>query len=93
MGGDHAPHPILEGALSAIEHLHDEDVIVLFGDESIIEQGVSKSGVDPSRVEIVGTTQEVTMDESPVDAVRQKQDSSLVRLCKAGSKKEENPIR
>lgn len=92
MGGDHAPHPILEGALAAIEHLHDEDVVVLFGDAPTIEQGVSKSGVDPSRVEIIGTTQEVTMDESPVDAVRQKQDSSLVRLCKAGSKKEENPV-
>ena len=69
MGGDHAPHPILEGALSAIEHLHDEDVIVLFGDQKIIEQGVADSGVDTSRVEIVSTTQEISMDESPVDAV------------------------
>jgi glycerol-3-phosphate acyltransferase PlsX len=92
MGGDHAPHPILEGALSAIQHLPDEDTVVLFGDQSIIEQGVADSGVDASRVEIVGTTEEISMDESPVDAVRQKQDSSLVQLCKWGSKKADNPI-
>ena len=92
MGGDHAPYPILQGALSAIEHLHAEDIVVLFGDAAVIEEGVSESGIDRSRVEIVGTTEVVTMDESPVDAVRQKQDSSLVQLCKAGSKKTENPL-
>ena len=92
MGGDHAPYPILQGALSAIEHLHAEDIVVLFGDAAVIEEGVSESGIDQSRVEIVGTTEVITMDESPVDAVRQKQDSSLVQLCKAGSKKTEHPI-
>jgi glycerol-3-phosphate acyltransferase PlsX len=92
MGGDLAPHPILEGALSAIQHLPDEDIVVLFGDRSIIEQGVADSGVDASRVEIVGTTEEISMAESPVDAVRQKRDSSLVQLCKWGSKKADNPI-
>lgn len=92
MGGDHAPYPILQGALSAIEHLHAEDIVVLFGDTAVIEEGVSESGIDQSRVEIVGTTEVITMDESPVDAVRQKQDSSLVQLCKAGSKKTEQPL-
>jgi glycerol-3-phosphate acyltransferase PlsX len=92
MGGDHAPHPIIEGALAAIEHLHDDDVVVLFGDEKVIEEGIKNSGVDQFRVEIVGTTEEISMDESPVDAVRQKQNSSLVQLCKAGSKKAENRI-
>lgn len=92
MGGDHAPYPILQGALSAIEHLHAEDIVVLFGDTAVIEEGVSESGIDQSRVEIVGTTEVITMDESPVDAVRQKQDSSLVQLCKAGSKKTEHPL-
>jgi len=92
MGGDHAPHPIIEGTLAAIEHLHDDDVVVLFGDEKVIEEGIKNSGVDQSRVEIVATTEEISMDESPVDAVRQKQNSSLVQLCKAGSKKAENPI-
>jgi glycerol-3-phosphate acyltransferase PlsX len=92
MGGDHAPHPILEGALSATSQLTSDDVIVLYGDEALINEALSKVDVGPATVEVVGTTEIVTMDESPVDAVRGKQNSSLVVMCKDGSQKSENPL-
>lgn len=92
MGGDLAPHPILEGALLATSQLTKDDVVVLYGDEAIIEEGIAKADIGPARVEVVGTTECIAMDESPVDAVRGKQNSSLVVMCKDGSQKAENPL-
>ena len=92
MGGDYAPCPILEGALCATTKLKEGDVIVLYGDEAIIQEAISKADIGPASVEVVGTTELISMDESPVDAVRGKQDSSLVVMCKGGSQKAENPL-
>ena len=87
MGGDDAPYPILEGALESIKQLDGDDVVVLYGDEEIITSAIYNSGVNDASVEVVGTTEIVDMDESPVDSVRGIQDSSLVVLCKDGSSK------
>ena len=92
MGGDNAPHPILEGALLATSQLTKDDVVVLYGDEAIIKEAIANTDIGPASVEVVGTTELIAMDESPVDAVRSKQDSSLVVMCKAGSQKAENPL-
>jgi len=92
MGGDLAPDPILEGALSATAQLEGDDVVVLYGDEDVIQDGINSATIGPANVEVVGTTECITMDESPVDAVRSKQDSSLVRMCKDGSQKAQNPL-
>jgi len=87
MGGDLAPDPILQGGLDSLSLLGDDDCLVLFGDESVIRAGVDAAGIDGSRVEIVGATESVGMEESPVEAVRSKPDSSLVKLCQMASRK------
>ncbi len=92
MGGDLAPDPILEGALAATAQLDSDDTVVLYGDEQVINDGIATATLGPAQVEVVGTTQTISMDESPVDAVRGKQDSSLVVMCKDGSQKAENPL-
>jgi len=92
MGGDLAPHPILEGALASTSQLTEDDVVVLYGDEQIIRAGIANATLGPAKVEVVGTTETISMDESPVDAVRGKQDSSLVVMCKDGSRKTGNPL-
>ena len=92
MGGDHAPHSILEGALVATTQLEADDVIVLYGDGEIISTAVASADIGPAKIEIVHTTEIIMMDESPVDAIRGKQDSSLVVMCKDGSKRAENPL-
>ncbi len=92
MGGDLAPDPILEGALNATNQLESDDVVVLYGDETVIKDGIANATLGPAQVEVVGTTQTIEMDESPVDAVRSKQDSSLVVMCKDASQKAENPL-
>ena len=92
MGGDNAPHPILEGALTATTKLEADDVVVLYGDEAVIQSALSLVTIGPASVEVVATTELISMDESPVDAVRGKQDSSIVVMCKDGSQKADNPL-
>lgn len=86
MGGDNAPHAILEGALTALDHLDpDEDELVLVGDESIIRPAVEALGDAARHATVVGTTESIGMEEPPVEAVRTKPDSSIVRLVELAS--------
>src|SRR5256885_2059274 len=75
MGGDHAPGPIVAGALQAVAGNPDLRV-VLVGDRSQVEPHL---GGAPERVELFHCTQVVTMEESPVLALRKKPDNSISR--------------
>lgn len=92
MGGDNAPDAILEGSLAALPKLAGGDELVLFGDEKLLR--ASLGGLSPcaAQVSVVGTSEIVGMDESPVDAVRTKTDSSIVVACKHASRKLERPL-
>ena len=90
MGGDNAPQAILEGVSIALELLDVDDSLVLFGDKGVIEKGLAELGCADTRLEIIATSESVTMDESPVEAVRTKLDSSLVVLCREASRKAEH---
>jgi len=92
MGGDNAPDAILRGALEGLKHLASDDELILVGDASIIHDGLRERGVKDPRVSVIGTSQEIGMDESPVEAVRAKPDSSLVVLARMASRKSENLI-
>lgn len=82
MGGDNAPATIVRGAVLA---LRDEEDIQLFlvGDQSVIHrelEAVSASDV-AARIQVVHASEVVGMDEPPVEALRLKKDSSLVRMA------------
>ena len=79
MGGDHAPGPIVAGAVQAVAE--DPDIrIVLVGDREQVEASVSKAGGQiGDRLTLQHCTQQVTMDESPVEALRKKPDNSISR--------------
>ena len=88
MGGDHAPDAILDGTLDAVDLLDSGDQLVLVGDGDVISASIEKRGLSgDARIEIVPTTQIVEMAEPPVQALRSKPDSSLVRMAALGSKK------
>ena len=88
MGGDHAPDAILAGSVDALPTLQDDDRLVLVGDETVIRDVLRERGVEKDpHFEIVPTTQAVEMDESPVAAVREKTDSSIVRLAQLGGRR------
>lgn len=87
MGGDHAPDEILKGAIQSLEFLDPGDRLVLVGPRDIIEDVLRDRGVRDDRVVVEHAPDAIGMDESPVEAVKTKRDSSLVRMSILGSAK------
>jgi glycerol-3-phosphate acyltransferase PlsX len=76
MGGDHAPGPIVAGAVQAVAG-DPELQVVLVGDQAQIEPLLPSD--NRNRLEIFHCTQVVGMEESPVVALRKKPDNSISR--------------
>jgi phosphate acyltransferase len=84
MGGDSAPHVVVQGAIGAASELGIE--IILVGDERAVSKELEGS---PARgnMRIHHCTEVVRMEESPLKALRQKKDASIAvafELVKAG---------
>ncbi|HVS37306.1 MAG TPA: phosphate acyltransferase PlsX [Gemmataceae bacterium] len=78
LGGDHAPGPIVAGAVQAVAD--DPDIrVVLVGDQARVEPLVPADAVGRDRIEFFHASQVVGMEESPVDALRKKPDNSISR--------------
>src|SRR4051812_47485960 len=95
MGGDKAPAAILRGCWEATPLLNGGDKILLVGDESTIKKGLEASGLDSAargHYSIIPTTEVIAMDESPVEAVRGKPNSSISVMCKLASKGEADAV-
>lgn len=75
-GGDNAPEAIVEGVILAIEK-YDDVNIVLTGDENKLKELVN--GRDKGRIEYIHTTEIITNDDVPTEAIKTKKDSSLVK--------------
>ena len=77
MGGDHAPGPIVMGAVEAVRD--DPDMtVVLVGDQERIEPELARVPDAPrNQLPIVHASQVVGMHESPAAMVRKKRDSSI----------------
>lgn len=93
MGGDNAPDEILKGSLAALPHLPPTDTLVLVGDREIIEDMLRERGVKDPRIEIVHARDAITMNEPPVEAVRQKRDSSINICARLAGPKEDPKVR
>lgn len=91
MGGDHAPDAILKGCIEALDLLEPGDQIVLVGQEAVIRDILAERAVRDPRLVIEPASELIGMDEPPVDAVRAKKDSSIVRMATLGSRKAERP--
>jgi glycerol-3-phosphate acyltransferase PlsX len=79
MGGDHAPGPIIDGAVQAVRD-QTELTVVLVGDQARIEAELARDPDAPlDRLPIVHASQAVGMDEKPVEALRRKRDNSISR--------------
>jgi len=95
MGGDRAPAAILKGCWEAAPLLEPGDVIHLVGDEKVIREGLTASELSPElkkHYNVVPTTQVIEMDDSPVEAIRQKPNSSISVMCKMVAKGEADVV-
>jgi glycerol-3-phosphate acyltransferase PlsX len=77
MGGDHAPAPIVDGAVQAVA-ADAELRVILVGDRAQIEPCLAGKDI-ADRIDLFHCTQAVTMEESPVVALRKKPDNSISR--------------
>ena len=80
MGGDSAPATEVRGALAAKELLGADDRVVLVGDEPQLLALLGPAENWSSFIEIRHAGQVIGMDESPVEALRTKPDSSMAVL-------------
>ncbi len=81
MGGDHGPNVVVTGALSAARRFGIH--VLLFGNEPAIQAALGQRDTEGVLVDVVGTTDDIRMDDHPAQAVRRKRDSSLVRAIQA----------
>jgi len=87
MGGDYAPIEIVRGAVEAVPSLNGHE-IVLLGDKKKIECELVRHGGANGSISVVHTSEIIGMHESPVEAVRQKKDSSISRITQMAGKNE-----
>lgn len=82
MGGDNAPLSTCQGSVAALREMSDIR-IALYGFEDKIREALGDFSDVKDRIEIVNTTEEITMEDAPMLAVRRKTDSGLVRASMA----------
>ncbi len=93
MGGDNAPDQILKGCVQAVPLLEPTDRLVLLGDEAVIRDTLRERGIEgDQRIEIVPTTEVIEMDDSPVEAIKSKKNSSIVVMNQMASPKLPNKL-
>lgn len=81
MGGDNAPEATIKGAVKAINEISSE--IILVGNETIINNKAKELyGKEikeiSDKIIIHHTTEEITMEDIPTQAIKHKKDSSMV---------------
>ena len=77
MGGDYAPEAVIKGVVEALPLLEESTKVVLFGDKEAIERCLEAEGYKGERIEIVATTEVITMNDHPAKAFQSKPDSSI----------------
>ena len=81
MGGDKGPTEFIRGLFYAIEELKLDCSFTLVGNKRLLERllKVRKLDVYTDRIKIVHSTQVIGMDEKPIQALKSKKDSSMVK--------------
>ncbi len=75
MGGDNAPFATVKGAIEAIKSYGID--IILAGNKLIIENQLARHDYIKEKIEIIHCSEEITNEDRPVAAIREKKDSSM----------------
>ncbi len=79
MGGDHGCAVVIGGVKLALEADPRITTLLLVGQEDKIRPALSAAGLNDPRAQIVNASEVLTMEDSPVEGIRRKKDSSMVR--------------
>ncbi len=77
MGGDFAPQAPVLGAIAALKRFNDIELI-LFGDKNEIDAVLSESDYPGDKLSIIHTSDVISMDDTPSEAVKRKPESSMM---------------
>ena len=78
MGGDNAPEEIVKGVVAAVNSLKNISVI-LVGRQKEIESCLSGQSYPEGTISIVNADDVISMNDHPVEAIRRKKESSMVK--------------
>ncbi len=78
MGGDNAPAEIVKGVVEAVQ-LEKRVKVYLVGREEEVKAELSQYQYPAEQIEVVHASEKIEMAEPPVNAVRTKKDSSIVK--------------
>ena len=87
MGGDNAPGAIIKGAIEAINE-EKRVKVFLVGREPVIREELTKYTYNADQLEVVHAEEVIDTAEPPVNAIRRKKESSIVKamyLVKGGT--------
>ncbi|MEP9412455.1 MAG: phosphate acyltransferase PlsX [Candidatus Brocadia sp.] len=87
MGGDKAPHEVVEGAVKAAQQFPDDEIL-LVGDEKAIQHELASCGATLQNISIHHASQVVSMDDPATCSIRQKTNSSITRSVELVAKRE-----
>jgi len=79
MGGDHGCGVVINGVKLALEADARIASILLVGQEDKIRAALREAGLTDARAQIVHASEVLTMEDKPLEGIRKKKDSSLVR--------------
>ncbi len=79
MGGDHAPHEIVNGAVLAARE-HPSLKLILVGREDDVQRELSSAGPVPPGISVLHAPEVVSMDDTALSPLRRKKNSSI-RIC------------
>jgi len=92
MGGDHAPAQIVRGAVEGLAYLGPGDELILLGREEIIAAHLPGDSAIRRRIGVHHCSEVIEMDDSPVEAIRQKKDSSIAVMAKLAAEKQVDAV-
>lgn len=78
MGGDNAPSEMVKGAVDAAGK-NSNVIVKLVGIQEVIEKELSQYEYNREQIEVVHASEVIETGEPPVEAIRKKKDSSLVK--------------
>ena len=88
MGGDLGPAEVIAGAKLALGQHADLSPITLVGDKAVLEPLLHEAGLRAGpRLDVHHASEVITMEDKPLNALKKKKDSSMVRaieLVKSG---------
>lgn len=91
MGGDFAPGPNLEGAITALQQFPDLEIL-LVGDQPLLEAELAKIGHSGKRLTIVPSEGVAGMEEKPMETLLKKPNCSIMVCWKLMSGKQADAI-